>query len=789
MTRQPPIRLVPLGIFAFVNASLCWLWWQAVQVERHPLPDPCLFPDISGLSAPLAQSAAEDGLHSEASPDVSSEAEIGSCAVSTAVLRQRQQWRLQRGRRQTVNAPQCGGHPAPPPMEELLQWTTLLSVVPLCAEAQTTAKEVYRRLAAVGGLDTPADATPGLCLALPVAALLEASGHEQPTWPGSSSGLLAVRMFPAAQIASGCKPLPDAKVDVGLEGAAASFAKAADVPFLEPAEGDHPPALVQLHLFVSSPDGKADDIRLHIGAGASLLLVAPRPMSSADDAAASEAAAAEAVIQALGRWMLAPAAAPTAPDAEWRVQLWLLGDGSEREAASDRTDASSPASAEAAAAPMTVRLHWDAKAFLRTYLRGFFEALTTLLDLSFASQVVPHSGLEELNWEEVISLVSSASPERQEDNIAEAAVLEEFHRRFSNLAEEWDSDQEYKTARTVNLSLYKPTSSIGVPRGFALLLPFWGFLTLGDPVTSGSPGKANDDGHQGPLHLGVEPEEAARLSGSWVAQLRLILGLQPTPTLTHRPAAACGSELQSAVCGKACRRLRCMWQAQKASDGPLDSRTVPKLEESTDEFSLTPEKAMLISSSGDSSRKVAVFLHPSSKGIADWEVGGLAADLHFSFVTQAADNIRRLRDVLEKHHDIRVADHIGRGIQHVMELLHCSVSALKRRQCAFLPAAALELLKQPDAATCDFEDARECVGSAGSVKQANIDVYGKLALLLARAALKDSQELLVDGSVEAAPFFSTYFNLAIHVPLLLPFILPTVASTLKAVKMLRKKQV
>lgn len=48
-------------------------------------------------------------------------------------------------------------------------------------------------------------------------------------------------------------------------------------------------------------------------------------------------------------------------------------------------------------------------------------------------------------------------------------------------------------------------------------------------------------------------------------------------------------------------------------------------------------------------------------------------------------------------------------------------------------------------------------------------------------------QLLTDGSMEPAPFFSLHFNLAVHVPLLLPFVLPTIVSLVRAAKFALRK--
>ncbi|KAL8270642.1 hypothetical protein Esti_005463 [Eimeria stiedai] len=788
MTRNPSFRQLALAVFAFLNVALCWLWWQAVHVERHPLPDPCLFPDISNLLLAQPHDAANQVATTDALPETSVDG-LGSCTVSKSVQLQRQQWRLQLEKQLTGSRRQCHGQALSAPVEELLQWITLLNIVPLCAEAESVAQTVYRRLASIGDAETPAALSKGQCLVLPAASLLAATERNKSAHSGSSNGLLAVRLSSSAGALKTCVSVPRSHDTV------AAFQEYDDALQDERTQ----PAHVRLNLFVSSPLEKANEVRLHIGAGTSMLLVAPQ-LSDSAAAQGARNVAAEAVAEALGRWVLSPAVTSANEDAEWRVRLWLLGDGNELGITSGkgsplRAMQASPSaeSAEPSAPPVATRVHWDAVSMLRTYMAGFFGALSTLLDLSFVSQVVPHSGLQELEWERLAPLLLSAKGGEQQNDTADSAVLEELRRRVSNLSEEWDSDNEYRLSRSVNLGLYKPAAAIEVPQNFALVLPFWGFLTFGAPVNLKHIDEA-EGGAQPVSFVRLKSEEEAALTGAWVAQLRSLLGLRPTGALDQQAPVPCRAGKQSVVCGRKCERRRCMWQVRTIDGSSSDSSralanwTALPSAKAADEFSLLPEKAMLVSSSGASNHVAFIFLYPSPKGLTDWEVGGLAGDFLFSFATQASENIRMLRDVLLKHHDIRIPDHIGRAIRHVMEQLQCSVDALRMRACTFLPKAALELLKQrQQPETCDIRGAGECASLGRIPQRKEADLHATLALLLARSALKDSKELLVDGSLEPAPFFSTHFNLAIHVPLLLPFVLPTVASIVRAAMALRKK--
>ncbi|KAL8429435.1 hypothetical protein ACSSS7_006621 [Eimeria intestinalis] len=720
MARNAAIRQLALGVFAFLNVALCWLWWRAVHVERHPLPDPCLFPGISNLLLTPPDDAASQVAGTDAVSETSVDG-LGSCAFSKKVQLQRQQWRLQLKKQLAGSSPQCPGQALSAPVEELLQWTTLLNIVPLCAEAESVAQTVYKRLAAIGDTEMPPDLSKGQCLVLPAATLLAATEREKSVHSASSHGLLAVRLASTARASKTCVSVPSS------DEALTSFQEYIDELQEEGTEG-HPPAHVRLTLFVSSPLKQTEDVRLHVGAGTSMFLVAPRLPGSAAGPVARDVAA-EAVVEALGRWVLSPAVTSANEDAEWRVRLWLLGDGNGEAYTSGKGSppralqaSYSAGSAESSVSPVAMRVHWDA----------------------------------------------------------------------SNLSEEWDSDDEHRSSRSVNLGLYKPAAAIDVPQNFALMLPFWGFLTFGAPVNS-KPLNESEGGPHEVLAVKLKAEEEAVLIATWTSQLRALLGLRPTGVLRQKTEAPCTAGKQSLVCGRECERRRCMWHVRtlggSASDAAQAVLTAPASRKAVNEFSLTPERAMLVSRSGNSTHGASIFLYPSPKGLTDWEVGGLAADFLFSFATQAADNIRMLRDVLLKNQDIRIPEHIGRAMRHVMEQLQCSVDALRLRACAFLPTAALELLKnrrQHD--TCDVRGADECAGLGSASERKEVDVHATLALLLARSALKDSKELLVDGSLEPAPFFSTHFNLAIHVPLLLPFVLPTVASIVRTVKALRKKE-
>lgn len=276
---------------------------------------------------------------------------------------------------------------------------------------------------------------------------------------------------------------------------------------------------------------------------------------------------------------------------------------------------------------------------------------------------MPHSGLQELDWGQLAPLAFDGSRGAQQRNRARDAVLEETQRRIANLREEWESDQEhYHSSRVVNLSLYKPSFPVGLPQGFSLALPFWGFLTIGAAIAEHNRGKS------GAGRLGLESQEAAVVSGAWIAQLRSLLGLQPGNTLANLQAAApCNTALQSGFCGRECERQRCLWQVQNAAspDASAAAEPWPALDFPTSavDFAPAPTNAMLVSTDARIHRKVMVYLHPSTRGLAEWELGALAADFHFSMVRQAAENIRVLRELLSNHTDIRVPAHVGQAIQ------------------------------------------------------------------------------------------------------------------------------
>lgn len=280
------------------------------------------------------------------------------------------------------------------------------------------------------------------------------------------------------------------------------------------------------------------------------------------------------------------------------------------------------------------------------------------------TQVVPHSGLEELNWAQLAPLALSGFGEAEQEGRVEDAALQEAQRRIGNLQEEWDSDQDHhQSSRVVNLGLYKPRDTAGAPEGLALAVPFWGFLTVGTPV------RANDSEAQMRREpAGLGPGEAAKVSAAWIAQLRALLGLHPSIALVGGTAAAtCHTEADDGICGRECKAQRCLWEVQKTAGPnfpPARSRWhIPSFAKSASDFLPTQEKAMLVSGVDDALRSVAVYLHPSRRGLADWELGGLAADLHFSMITQAAENIRTLHELLSNHPDLRVAEHVGRAIR------------------------------------------------------------------------------------------------------------------------------
>lgn len=384
----------------------------------------------------------------------------------------------------------------------------------------------------------------------------------------------------------------------------------------------------------------------------------------------------------------------------------------------------------------------------------------------------------------------------------ENAALEETQKRIGSLLEAWDTDQEhYRSSRILNLSLYKPISSNVAPAGFSLALPSWGFLTVGSSLDSGAMNRR--EGKSGTPHFAVDTKELLAISSVWTAQLRSLIGLNPALRLTSRESVACGSDFQVGICGRECKSQRCSWHVEETAlpnNGEAsEGLQAPVIASGSGDFLLAPTKTVLRSTSSASPRRVSVYLHPSRRGVADWEIWGLAADVHFSLVTQAAGNIRTLRETLSNHLDVRIPEHIGiatqvrlrrsrrpcclssRGfsphyypffvacqsnkrisavwnigpmvrvrwtpaffVQHVMQALHCSVEALRMRSCAFLPEAALELLKQQGTETCDTTVAGECASRTNGFKDAKAAVYAQLALLFARSAFKDSKEVSVE---------------------------------------------
>ncbi|XP_022586434.2 uncharacterized protein LOC34618463 [Cyclospora cayetanensis] len=822
MFQSAPVRPLALGFFVVVNALLTLLWWREVQVERHTLPDPCSFSRVLSLSLPRSDFDVEELApnEQEGQENPSSGLSWGSCIVSRSILRQRWRWK-QRSATSSATDTLFGacGAPSTPP-EELLQWTVALRIVPLCIEAQSAARDVFRTLASMGDAEIPtANGPPAHCASMAVASVLAAAGVEVlPSGSGSSNALLNVYLNAGLEQTDACPPLSSAS---DLETAAAAYAVAVErVSAALPETKVEPPALQTLRLLVSSAEGLSEGLPiLHIGSDSSLVLLVPRTGNSSVDAATQKTAA-EAVIQALGRWILSPAAVSFPAVGSWRVRLWLLGDGVFTPTAPSASDNSRAAKGQRllhpppqAFAPVGAptreaagRLEWDVSRILRTSLRGFLEALSSLVDLSFASQVVPHSGLQELDWARLSQLLSGSSQEAgKKAGRAEEAVLEETQRRLLNIQEQWEADQTPSpSSKIVNLGMYKPSGQLLSlpPQEFTLAVPFWGFLTFGAPASQ--TGEFQKDGTSAAASpQPLDRHEAAALSAAWIAQLRSLLGLQPESFLTDRrlpgaaeAAASCAmrSEGQHAVCGKQCEDQRCQWRLQavdasKAVFGPdqlAGSRTAGAVEES----SLKLAKALLVHSGASSDRKAFVYLHPSPRGITDWELGGLAADMHFAMIKQAAENVRALYSITSLHTDMRIPEHVGRAIKHVLDQLECSVEALRLRQCAGLPAAALELLQRSNADTiCTADSVFDgCTGASTGYQLDEATAYRQLALLLARSALRDSSELLTDGSLEPAPFFSLHFNLAIHMPLMLPFILPTVASIIRATKSIVKRR-
>ncbi|CDI87802.1 hypothetical protein, conserved [Eimeria praecox] len=818
--RGPTVRPLALSVFTCINVVLCWLWWQGIQVERHDLPDPCSYLQAEGqpLLVSRPNSAGAHGLQSDRSEKLATPGSLlKNCAISGAALAHLERWQSQLhnpssgrdGKGPPSNATPPGDLPSCPSTSsshgELLQWLTALRVVPLCPDALPAARQVYRHLASVGETDTTPSPTYTACTAIPVASVLEAAGREAPAVSGSANVLLAVSLLPPPQQAAACTA--DAKA-----------LRAALRHTDEQAVADGAPeGLNTLHIFVTTQRSEEAVPRLHIGAGSSLLLVVPisssNSNSSKEDASGSEQSgaallqvAAEATAQALGRWVLSPQRGDAAISGDLRLRLWLLGDtdkgndgaaypddqeeegGSMRDGVRDPRGASGsdawgqPKWAVGPSAPS--RLTWDGGLFLRMHLRGFLEAVSSLLDLQITSQVVPDSGLEQVEWDLLRRGLGIGGR-------AEEAFQEETVRRLLNLQEQWGSDPDYSpSASSVNLTVYRPSSPTDAwPPGSALALPSWGFITFGMPL----PQLEFDP--QGISDLSPQRlQEAAVVSGAWIAQLRFLLGLQATPELQQKNPAApsCRPLADSSLCGEDCRAQRCGWRVETAdaASAPYDIVLLQQEDASggvfsDTDFALAPSRAVLVGDGGSSSRRVDVYLHPSSRGLTGWEFGGLAAEEHFKMITEAANNIQKLHTVLRSGTDLRVTERVA----HAMH------------QCRTLPEAAKEFLVGSDPGVCPMEvsDGSPLLAPFGPLTvRADCNVskrpplgkgamYRQLALLLARAAVKDSKALLADETLEPAPFFSLHFNMAVHVPLLLPFVLPTIVSLIRAAKFALRK--
>ncbi|CDJ50064.1 hypothetical protein, conserved [Eimeria brunetti] len=849
----PTVRPVALSVFTCINIVLCWLWFQGTQVERHDLPDPCSYlsadaPPLLALSATAAAAAAEDAVKRDESEG--SAATTGSvlknCTVSTAAVSHLQQWQRQlrwHSRRPRGNAAPLGELPFCPPTSpshgELLQWNANLRVVPLCLEAESAARQVYRHLVSLG---EPSETKPlpldQTCTAIPVASVLEAAGREVSPLSGSANALLAVRLLPVPSQPTASCAADAASLRADLSRASAQALEAGD-----------PEGLSTLQLFVTAPLGEGATPRLHIGAGSTVLLVVPRSSSSNNSNAsktsditgdgshvALQQVAAEAAVQALGRWVLSPPKAKAPVFADLRLRLWLLGDiHKDREKEADayfddeeeeersmsegveETETAVETAAVAAAAggppsgngvthPPPPTLTWDCGGFLRMHMGGFLEAVSTLIDLHITSQVVPDSGLDEMDWDIV----------RRGWGVGgrvEEAFQEETARRLLNLQEQWGSDSEYSpSASVVNLSLYRPSAPTEAwPLGSALALPSWGFITFGEslPQLGSEPLLGPDSNFSSP-----RVKEAVAVSGAWIAQLRTLLGLQPTPELLLQEGPEdpdCSAAAGSALCGKPCRAQRCAWRVERAYlTDPTDRWVIAQQQRDTSDmffsdadFALMPTRAALVADRGPAGERVEVYLHPSSKGLTEWELDGLAAEVHFRMITQAAKNIQMLHTVLLQATDTRVTKHVADTMRGVLNLIQCSLQALRMKQCPTLPAAAKDFLLGSDIDVCPMKDSDEapllassvppvgrvggCGGSPRGSSLGKAAVYRQLALLLARAAIKDSKGLLTDESIQPAPFFSLHFNLAVHVPLLLPFVLPTLVSLFRAAKFALKK--
>ena len=425
----PPVRPLALGVFTCIDLVLCWLWWQGVQVERHDLPDPCSYLEVGVPPLFSAVAAATDALPPDASDELTPrDSLLGKCTVSVGALAHRERWHQQL----RSHLPQLGGKDGPgtaAPLGdlsscpatssshgELLQWLTALHVVPLCPDAVPAARQVYRHLASLGephGAPSNTDAT---CIAIPVASVLEAAGREASSVSGSANALLAVNILPPpTQETASCASGPEA-LRASLTYTDAHAVEAGAVA-----------GLSTLQLFVATQADEGAVPRLHIGAGSSMVLMIPKGSSSKtskrsgsgsdQNDAALQHIAAEAATQALGRWLLSPLRGNAAISADLRLRLWVLGDvdreededgdayldpqekdgGSMRDGLreAERDDAQTVAGGfptRTSGLPALSQLNWDVGGFLRMRLRGFLEAVSTLLDIQVTSQVIRIAG-------------------------------------------------------------------------------------------------------------------------------------------------------------------------------------------------------------------------------------------------------------------------------------------------------------------------------------------------------------------------------------------------------------
>ncbi|CDJ59246.1 hypothetical protein, conserved [Eimeria maxima] len=742
---------------------------ECIQVERHDIPDPC--PYLQGEGLPLLLSSATSADVPALQPGYSENfAAPGSllknCTISTGAVKHIQQWQRQLD---SHLGPQPTGPPAGLPhcssttslQVDVLQWLTSLHIVPLCPDALPAARRVYTHLASLGGPhDNSVPAYP-TCTAIPVASVLEAAGREASPVSGSANSLLAVSLLPP--------PLGETTSCASDVEALRALPRHADEHAVET---DGPEGFGTLQLFVTAPLSKEEVPRLHIGAGSSLLLVVPRRSSGSYSSTGSSSkpsdnalqqAAAGAAVQALGRWVLSPLRDDASFSADLRLRLWLLGDADReantegdidfgvqaKDALRDTEETGAwkrPSTALRPSAPSM--LTWDGGAFLRMHLRGILQAISSLVDLQITSQIVPDSGLEDIEWDLLRRGWGLGGR-------VEEAFQEETARRLLNLQEHWGSDPEYSpSASVVNLSLYRPSSRIDAwPLGSALALPSWGFLTFGAPL----PELVADPQLVSSISS-KRLQEAAAVSGAWTAQIRSILGLSPTSEL-QRDASAdhyCPRLPNSTICGEECRAERCAWRVETAEFKDTSyTAEITQLGDtsgllSTDAaFALTPSRAVLVDSRRPSLQQVWVYVYPSSEGLTTWELDGLAAEAHFKNVTEAAKNIRTLQAVLLSGTDIRVAKRLEQAVHGVLNQILCSVQALRMQQCPTLPAVAKEFLVRSEADVCPvvgtsgahlsafYSSSTELVGRCGGFSKAG--KYRQLALLLARAAMKDSK--------------------------------------------------